>query len=173
MPKMDTETVMLAFVIVTGLAVILQTVILLAIFLTVRKTAHSVATQVEELRSAVMPFVYNTRELFSRLAPKVESTVEDLSQVARSLRGQSTEMQNSVHEILEKLRQQADRLDHMFSNALNEVDRASGFVVNVVSGPVRKISGLLNSVKAIAESLRNSSARARQKRAAAETDTFI
>jgi hypothetical protein len=172
MPKFDPQTILLAFVAITGLAVLLQTIILLAIYLTVRKAANSLATQVEDLRSAVMPVVYNTRELFSRLAPKVESTVEDLSQVAQTLRVQSVEVQTSVNEILRKLRNQTDRIDAMFSTVLDGVDRAGGFVAEVVSRPVRQVSSLLNSLKAIVESLRNSSSRSRQKRSAGEGDFF-
>lgn len=173
MPKMDTQTVMLAFIVVTGLAVLLQTIILLAIFITVRKTARSLATQVEELRSAVMPVVYNTRDLIARLTPKVESTVEDMAQVARGLRIQSVEMQNALNEILDRLRKQTYRVDGMFSNVLDGVDRASGFVAEVVSRPVRQVSAILNSVKAVAESLRSTSARARRNRATDSDDVFI
>jgi len=41
---------------------------------------------------------------------------------------------------------------------LDTVDRAGGFVNNVVSTPVRQISGVLRSAKAIVESLRGSRA---------------
>ena len=173
MPKMDTQPVMLAFIAVTGLAVLLQTIILLAIYLTLRKAANSLATQAEDLRSAVMPVVYNTRELLSRLTPKVESTVEDLSQVARSLRVQSVEMQGSVHEILNRLREQTYRIDGMISSLLDGVDRAGGYVADVVSRPVRQVSALLNSVKAIAESLRSTSSRSRRSRPVDGNDAFL
>jgi len=173
MPKMDTQTIMLAFIVVTGLAVLLQTIILLAIFFTLRRAARSVTKQAEELRSAVMPVVYNTRELLSRLTPKVERAVEDLAHVARGLRVQSAEMQDSVQEILDQLRQQTHRIDRMISSLLDGVDRAGGYVADVVSRPVRRVSAVFNSVKAIAESLRSTSARSRRSQPADGNDAFL
>jgi hypothetical protein len=173
MHMFDTQTVMLAFVIVTALAVLLQTILLLAIFLTIRKSATSVLSQVEELRSAVLPVVQSTRDLLKRLSPKMESTVDDLADVASIWRAQSIEMQSSIYEILERLRQQSVRVDHMLSTVLDGVDRAGGYVADAVSRPVRQISGVLNSVRAIMESLRNSSASARQKRQANNGNTFL
>jgi ABC-type transporter Mla subunit MlaD len=174
MPKLDPQTIMLAFVAVTGLAVLLQTIILFAIYITVRKTAASVKEQVEDLRSSVMPVVYNTRELFGRLAPKVEATVDDLAAIAEGLRIQSAEMQASVTELLDKFRHQTTRLDNLFSSLLDGVDRAGGFVADVVSRPVRQISGLLASVKAIAESLRAPAPpRPPRPRRSDDGDTFI
>jgi hypothetical protein len=63
-------------------------------------------------------------------------------------------MQTSATEILERVRRQSNRLDEMFTNLLNTVDRAGGFVVQSVSKPVQQVSSVLRSVKAIIESLR-------------------
>jgi phage-related protein len=42
----------------------------------------------------------------------------------------------------------------MITSLLDTVDRAGGFVANVVSTPVRQISNILSMVKAVVESLR-------------------
>jgi hypothetical protein len=52
------------------------------------------------------------------------------------------------------LHKQSDHLDHIISGFLDTVDRAGGFVTNVVSKPVQQISSLLSAFKAIVESLR-------------------
>jgi hypothetical protein len=154
MPKLDNDTVLLAFVGVTAAAFVLQTIILLAIFVAVRKAAKGVKDEIEDLRSSMMPIIYNSRDLFSRIAPKVESAVDDLSAIAQGLRAQTAEVQISAIEIMDKLRRQTSRVDHMFTTVLDAVDRAGGFVAETVSRPVRQISGLLASMKAIIESLR-------------------
>jgi hypothetical protein len=48
---------------------------------------------------------------------------------------------------------QSTRVDAMVSSALDAVDSAAVFVAETVNKPVRQISGLLASVKAIVESL--------------------
>jgi uncharacterized protein YoxC len=154
MMKLDNNTIMLAFVGVTAIAIVLQTIILLAIFVSVRKAAKGVKDEIEDLRSSMMPIIYNSRDLFTRLAPKVEATVDDMSAIVQGLRAQTAEVQFSAIEIMDKVRCQTSRVDHMFTTVLDAVDRAGGFVAETVSRPVRQISGLLSSMKAIIESLR-------------------
>ena len=173
MPKLDNETILLAFVAVTGLAVLLQAFILLAILVSVRKAARSIKEELEDLRSAAMPVIYNTRELFTRLAPKVEETVGDLAEIAHGLRVQTEEMQTSVSELIEKARRQTNRLDTMFTGVLDAVDWAGGFVAEAVSRPVRQLSGMVASIKAILESLGSPGGQPRPTHVRGDKDMFV
>ncbi len=175
MPKLDNETIRLAFAVVTGLAVLLQTIILLAISAAVRKVANSVREEAENLRTSVMPVIYDTRDLlantqaslasaqeflasaqgfYTRVAPKVETAATDLVQITQTLRQQTAEFQTSATEVLEKVRRQSNRLDQMLTSLLNSADRAGSFVVESVSRPVQQVSAMLRSIKAIVETLR-------------------
>lgn len=182
MLKLDNQTILLAFAVVTGLAVLLQAFILLAIFITMRKAASSIRKEVENLRSSLMPVIFDTRDLLAssretlisaqefvanaqgfltRVSPKVEEAVGDVAEIARGLRVQTALMQSSVTEILENVRKQSYRVDHMVSGVLDTADRAGGFVTDVVSRPMRQISGVLAFAKAFIESLRGSRAQQR------------
>ena len=175
MPKLDNETILLAFAVITGLAVVLQTILLLVISVAVRKAANSIRAEAEILRASLMPVIYDTRDLlantqgvltntqellanaqgfYTRVAPKIEAAAADLVQIAHGLRIQSVEMQSSATEMMERVRRQSNRVDEMFSSFLDTVDRAGGFVAEAVSRPVRQISSVLRSAKAIVESLR-------------------
>jgi methyl-accepting chemotaxis protein len=141
----------------------MQAVIMLAMFLTVRKAARSIREQAEELRSSVMPIIYNSRELITRLSPKFEAAAadlagaaNDLAELSHSLRVQTADIESAVAGIVDKVDRQSSRLDAMFSSTLDAVDRAGGFVAQAISRPVRQISGVLASAKAIVESLRSS-----------------
>ncbi|MGD0830416.1 MAG: hypothetical protein ABR907_05690 [Terracidiphilus sp.] len=175
LPKLDNETILLAFAVVTGLAVVLQTILLLVIAVAMRKAAGAIQQEVQDLRSSITPVLFDTRELlvnvqtslangqellanlqgfFFRVGPKVETATDDLARITNNLRLQSVEIQASAAEILERVRRQSNRVDEMFSNLLNTVDRAGGFVVESVGKPVRQVSGMLRAAKAIIESLR-------------------
>ena len=158
MLKIDNQTLMLAIVAVTALAVLLQAFILLAIFVSVRKAARSLKEQVEDIRSAAMPIIYNTRELITRVTPYVESTVYDVATMAHGLREQTVQVESTAKEMLERLRKQSSRVDAMLSSVLDAVDRAGSFLTNAVSKPARQLAGVLASVKAVVESLRSSDA---------------
>lgn len=174
MPKLDNDTILIIFVGVTALAIVVQTILLIAIFTAVRKAATAVKEDVEDLRSSLMPIIYNSRDLYARLAPKIEGTVEDLSAIAHGLRVQTAEIQSSALEVMGKLRRQTTRLDAMFTTVLDAVDRAGGFVAEAVSKPIRQVSGVMSSIKAVVESLRTSSPEHHQgNRAPSDRDMFV
>ncbi len=182
MLKLDNQTILLAFAIVTGLAVLLQAIILLAIFVTMRKAVGSIREEAESLRSSLMPvlldaqdvvassrdtlaraqelivssqaFLANAQGLLNRVSPRIEATTDDLAEIAHGLRTQTAQMQSSAMEVLERVRRQSDRVDGMITGLLDTVDRAGGFVTEVVSKPVRQISSILRVAKAVVESLR-------------------
>jgi uncharacterized protein YoxC len=172
LPKLNNEFIMLAFVALTGVAMMAQAIILLAIFLSVRKMARSLHDQVEDVRSSIMPIIYNTRDLMTRLTPKLEAGVNDLGVLLHSLRQQSAKLEASTTEIVERVRVQSSRVDSMVTTALNAVDKAGSFVSQAVSKPIRQLSALMVSLKAIIESLRTIP-EPRSTRPAGDKDMFV
>jgi len=176
MLKLDHETILLAFAVVTGLAMLLQTIMLLAITVAVRKAANSVREETENLRTSIMPVIYDTRDLvastqivltsaqefvssaqgvLSRMAPKIEAATGDLAQIAQGLRVQTAAIESTAMEIVDKVRKQSNRVDEMCTGLLDSVDRAGAIVTSAVSTPVRQVSKILGTVKAVIESLRS------------------
>jgi hypothetical protein len=174
-PKLDQETILLAFAAVTVLVLMLQTLLLLVVAVAVRKTAKSLRNEAENLRTSVMPVIYDARDtlantqiilgsaqefvtnaqsVLARLSPKVESATGDLAEIAQGLRVQTAEIQLSALEMMDRVRKQSIRLDEMCTSMLDTLDRAGGFVANAVSTPVRQVSRMLGTVKAVVESLR-------------------
>ncbi len=161
MPKLDNETILIVFVAITGLAVLLQAIILLAIYVAMRKAAERTQKEIEALRTSLVPLIDETRDVlastqrfFGRVAPKIEAVATDLAEITRGLRLQSVEVQCSVEEILERVRAESRRLDGILSNLLDNVERAEDFVNLIVSKPVRQVSAILRAAKAIINSLR-------------------
>jgi len=149
----DHETIELVFIAIAALALLTQTLILLAIFMAVKKAAGSIKEEVDDIRSSVMPVMQKTRDMVDRLSPAVEQGVIDLAQMARVLRAQSEAVEDTLADVLDRVRSETSRIDSMFSGTLDAVDKASAYVTGVVSKPVRQISGILASIKAIIESL--------------------
>ncbi len=181
-PKLDNQTILLALAVVTGLAVLLQAIILLAIFASMRKSAGAIRKEVEILRASLTPVLFDTQELIAssrdtlisaqafltnaqgfltRVSPKVEAAAGDLAAITKGMHAQVGQVQSTVTEIMDKVRKQGDRLDNMTSSFLDTVDRAGDFVSDVVSKPVRQISGILGVVKSVIESLRGPGAPSR------------
>jgi len=71
MPKLDHETLLLACIAAIGLAMLLQTLILLLIFVAMRKAAASLREEAENLRSPVMPVIPYHADATARLLPEL------------------------------------------------------------------------------------------------------
>ncbi|MGD0941106.1 MAG: hypothetical protein ABR905_15485 [Terracidiphilus sp.] len=175
MPNLDHQTILLACIVAIGLAMLLQTLFLVLIFVAMRKAAATIHQEAENLRTAITPVIFDARDMLAntqgilanaqeflgnaqsvltRVTPRIDAVTADAMEITNRLREQSVEMQFSAQEIMEKARRQTDRVDLMVSNLLNNLDRAGGFVAEAVSRPVRQVSGILRSAKAIIESLR-------------------
>jgi uncharacterized protein YoxC len=177
---MNHETIELAFVALGAVALAVQTCILLAVFIGVTSAAKSIKEEIDEIKLTVMPVLASTREMVettrgmvTRLTPKVESAVGDLSEVARSLRTQTEDVQVSVEQMLERVRKQSGRIDTMFSSTLDAVDKASTFVASTVAKPVRQLAGMLAGLKAVVESLRSSDPAYREPTLHDDKDMFV
>lgn len=175
MPRLDNQTIQLILVAGMALAVLFQAIMLLAAFIALRKLAKSIREEIEDLRSSVMPLIDNTRNLITRLAPKIEETTNDLAVLTRALRDQTADVQSAANEILARARRQASRVDLMLSSVLDAVDRTSAFMADTVAKPMRQLSAFLASAKAVVESLRNAEGAAGQQstHASGDKDLFV
>lgn len=174
MPKIDNQTLQLALFALVALALMVQAVVLLATFIAMRKAVKSIDEKLEEVRSTVMPLIETSRNLFTRLAPRIESTSADLAAVAHSLRTQTAEMQVATTEIVARARKQAGRVDSMMTDVLNALDRAGSFMAETINRPIRQASALLASARAVIDSLCSSipATRSRSNRVPGDRDTF-
>jgi len=177
MPNVNNEVLLIVFVALTGAAVMLQAFVLLAIFLTVRRTARTVEEQMVEVRTTVLPAVNEAREFLKRVGPRIDSVTTDLADLAQGLRAQGAELEASTAEIMERVRRQSSRLDAMFSGVLDGVDRAGAIVTDLVSMPLRQISGIAAFARAAIGTLRSGSPQRepgpQSTHAAADKDMFV
>ncbi len=170
---MNNETLLLVFVGLTGVALLAQAIILLAFFMTIRKTVSSVQVEVQELRASITPVLSKSRELLDRLGPKLESIATDLAELAHNLREQGAEFQVSADEVLQRVHQQTIRLDAMFTSVLDGVEHASTVVAESVSRPARQISAMIASAKAFLTVLTTGKRQSRPARIGADQDMFV
>jgi signal transduction histidine kinase len=154
MSNADSQIFLLVIAGVVALALLLQAIVLLAIFFAMRKAMQAAQKEIEDLRASALPFVKESREFFNRVAPKIEQTSADLAALTHTLRTQTNELQSAATVFVERARQVGSRLDSMATAVLDAADRAGSFVSHAVNRPMRQVSGILASVKAVVETLR-------------------
>lgn len=164
------STIILIFTAVTAFGVLMQAFVLLAIFLGSRKAMKRVDALSEELKGHVVPVLVTTRRLLDETSPKINEAVRNLTVAAEELRNQTSHINSTVGEIVEKTRLQAERVDGMVTDALDGISSATHSVQRVLSVPVRQVSGLFSGLRAGIDALRS---RERQDHSAEDKDLFV
>lgn len=161
MTNLNLETTNLILAAVVVFSVLVQAIALLASFLVLRKSISKLREDLDETRSkvtglidSVQPVVEHAREFLVHTGPKLESTVTDIAAVAQKLRNETNDVQVAASEIIERVRHQSARLDSMTTKTLDSVERAASFMTETISKPMRQLSAVLASAKAVVETLR-------------------
>jgi tetrahydromethanopterin S-methyltransferase subunit G len=157
----NTETLLIIFVALTGVAVLLQACVLLAIYISLKKTAKSALEASDDFKATVLPMVHSTRELVERIAPQIVTITSDLAELATVLKKEGRGVSFSAAEIMQRVGRQAERLDGMLTTGLNAVDRAGVVVESAVAAPVRQMNGILAAIKAVIETYKSDTPRRR------------
>jgi methyl-accepting chemotaxis protein len=153
MPRFDSQTIQLVIIGIAALAVVMQAFVLIAILFALKKAATSIHKDVQELRTTLTPLLHETRDFIARVAPQIESTTNDVAEMAHTWREKTTELDLAVTEIVARAQQQTSRVDGMVTSVLDSAERVGEFVSDRVSKPVRHISALVAAARAVVQSL--------------------
>jgi hypothetical protein len=151
---LNTETLLIIFVAFTGASVLLQACVLLAIYLSLRKTAKSAMEASQDFKTTVLPMVHSTKDLVDRITPQVILISEGLAELTKTVKKETNGVSLSASEIMERVNRQTQRLDGMLTNGLDAVERAGEVVETAVAGPIRQVNGIMAAIKAMIETYR-------------------
>ena len=142
------ESWMPFFVVVTALAVVLQAVVLVALFIQMRRTASLVERTVAVLNTKLTPLISRVQILVDDISPRISGIVADASEITRMARGEAQKVDRILSEALERLRMQLIHVDHILTGAMEAVEEAGSHLRQAVWGPVVKATALIRGVQA-------------------------
>ena len=140
---MDKLTV---FVFLTGIAVLLQAGVLLAMYLAMRKTSERMEALAGEVKAKVLPSVEQAQEIMSEIRPKLGVIMDNFQETSTMVRSQVQRVDAAVTDTVDRTRLQVIRADELFSRTLDRVEQTSEIVQKTVVSPVRQISGLMQGI---------------------------
>ena len=171
--KMNNETLLVVFVGLTGFALIVQAIVMLVAFITMRKTIATIHTDVEDLRASLTPVLKQSKDLLDKVGPKVESIATDMADLTRRFREQTVELQAATTEILGRVHRQTSRVDTIITGVIDNIEYASAVVADAITRPVRQISAMLASAKAFLTVLATGRRPGEQQEVVADRDMFV
>jgi hypothetical protein len=147
------------FILLTGIAVMLQAGVLLAMYIAMRKSSEHVESLATEVKTKILPSVEQYQSLMLELGPRLKVIAENLESTTTMLRGQVQRVDATVNDVVDRARLQVIRADELLSRTLDRVEQTSDMVHKTVVSPVRQLSGLMQGITVALEFLLSRSGR--------------
>ena len=143
------------FSIVAAIALVVQVVILTALFFQMRRTTENVNRLVGDFQSRVGPILTRVQILLDDTQPKISSMVNDASHIIYLARGQAQKMDRVFTEASDRLRGQLVHADRILTGTLEAVEEAGSKFKHSFWRPVQKASALVQGIKVGLDLLRS------------------
>ena len=134
------------WVAVTSLAVLIQAGILVALYMSVRKTTASMEAIANDLHKRTAPILDGTQAIVVDSRPKIEEITDNLVAASGSIRSQVERLDATVSDAVDRTRLQIIRADDLVSRTLDRVEETTDVVHKSVISPVRQMAGLVSGL---------------------------
>ncbi len=155
------------FVAVTALAVVLQMAILAAMFFQIRRLSEQMTRILGDFQSRMNPILARLQLLMEDTQPRLSSMMADVSEIVHLARGQAQKVDRVFTEAVDRLRSQLLHADQILSGTMEAVEVAGSKIRRTVLGPVQQASALIKGIQAGLEFFRT---KGRAREGAAEQD---
>jgi hypothetical protein len=142
------ENLLPVFIALTGFAVFLQAGVLLAMYLSMRKTSSRLEALADEVKTKALPALESAQAMLAEFRPKLLVIVENVDATTSAIRSQVQRVDATVNDVVDRARLQIIRGDEMLTRTLDRVEATSEIVHKTVVSPVRQVSGIIQGVTA-------------------------
>ncbi len=149
------DTALPYFIAVTALAVVLQAAILVALYISVRKTNEKLTASVEDMRRQLQPILGRVQILVDDAQPRLSAIIANAAEVTELARGQAYKVDRVFTEAVDRLRLQVIRADQLLTGFLESIEETGAEVKKTVWEPVRQATAVIRGVKAGLEFFRS------------------
>jgi len=170
---MENTNLLTAFIAVTAAAVVIQALILVAMYLAMRKTSARMEALADEVKNKILPTTEMVQSMLVELRPKVERAISNVSESTTMVRAQMERIDSLVTDVVDRTRLQVIRADELVNSTLDKVEATTDMVQRTVVSPVRQISGIFHGVTAGLEFLVGGKRRPRNGASVPQDEMFI
>ena len=134
------------FIALTAVAILLQAVILAAMYVAIRKTSAHIEALATEVKGKVLPTVEQAEAMLTDFRPKLQVIADNLQQSTVILRDQVQRADATVKDAVDRGRLQIIRADELLSRTLDRVEQTTDMVHSTVVSPIRQLSGIMQGI---------------------------
>jgi len=134
--------------ILVAVAVLMQAVAMIGIWLEVRKIPGQVEGVRTEVKQRLDPLVESVTEIVSNAREPLRTITSNLADISKMLRERTTDVDTLVAELVDKSRSQIIRVDQMVSDLVKKVETTSDAVQRGVLAPMQEVSAVIAGMRA-------------------------
>lgn len=142
------ENLLTTFIVLTGIAVLLQAGMLAGMYFSMRKTSAKVESLAEEVKTKVLPTAELAHSMMSELRPKIATVVDNVSVSTTMLRTQMERVDATLTDIVDRTRLQVIRADEFVNTTMDKLEETREVVQKTMVSPVKQLSGLMHGLGA-------------------------
>ena len=136
------------FVIVMAIALVLQTAVLVALFLQLRRTSRMVDRVLGDLQARLGPILTRVQIMLEETQPRVTNMVADAAHIVYLARTQAQKVDRVFTEAADRLRGQLTHVDRILTGVMEALEDAGSGFRRSFWEPVQKVSAVVRGVKA-------------------------
>ncbi len=140
------DTLLRIFIAVTTFAVVIQTGILLGLYLAVRKSSAKMEALAMEVKSKALPTMETVQSMLVEIRPKLDVMTVNLSESSTLVRNQLARIDATLTDALDRTRLQVIRADELLNRTMDKVEETSEVVHKTVISPLRQVNGLMSAI---------------------------
>jgi hypothetical protein len=140
------ENLLTTFIAVTAGAVLLQALIMVALYLAVRKSTARMEALATEVTSKALPTMETVQSLLVELRPKIEVLSTNVAESSTLVRNQLGRIDATLTDALDRTRLQVIRADELLNRTMDKVEDTTEFVHKTVVSPLRQVNGLMAAI---------------------------
>jgi len=134
------------FIFVTMFAVVLQALILGALYLAMRKSAARMEALATEVSAKALPTLETAQNILVELRPKLDVLTTNVSESSTLVRNQLERIDATLTDALDRTRLQVIRADELLNRTMDKVEETSEIVHKTVVSPLRQVNGLMAAI---------------------------
>ncbi len=140
------DNLLRVFIALTAFAVVIQSGILVALYLAVRKSAARMDAFATEVRAKTLPTLETAQSMLIELRPKIETMASNAADSTTILRVQLGRLDSTFSDILDRTRLQVIRADELLNRTMDKVEDTTEVVHKTVLSPLRQVSGFMSAI---------------------------
>lgn len=142
-----------AFVVVAAVAIVIQMGLLMAMYISMKKTSDRVNAVAEAVEKKGIPLLETVSGLVATNAPKIDVILDNAMAASTTAKRQVERLDVTVSDIVDRTRLQVIRVDELVTRTMDRVEETTDLVHHTVISPVKAIAGVLSGVTTTANLL--------------------